>query len=139
MVHYNECIAYIKEEKIQDNVELVFNVTNVVEYLTSSDIFVYESNKDTFGIALVEAMSVGLPCVVNNLDVFVEISETGRFATLYRSKDIDDCVEKIQEVIDDYDRFIVKAQQNSQLVKEKYSMKRYIEELYKAYALVSQP
>ena len=52
------------ERGMERQVRFTGRVRRVEEYLQASDIFVFPSVRDTFAIALVEAMSCGLPVIV---------------------------------------------------------------------------
>jgi glycosyltransferase involved in cell wall biosynthesis len=63
----HNCEAELKEfvqaHGLQDNVRFTGDVHNVHEYLQASDIFVFPTEKEAFGISLVEAMACGLSVV----------------------------------------------------------------------------
>ncbi|MBA3901617.1 MAG: glycosyltransferase [Bacteroidetes bacterium] len=50
-------------------------------------LFVYASLHDTFGMAVVEALLSRKPVVVNDLEVFKEITLNGKLADLYPTND----------------------------------------------------
>jgi len=54
----------VTERGMESSVRFAGRVRRVEDYLRASDIFVFPSVKDTFAIALIEAMSCGLPAVV---------------------------------------------------------------------------
>lgn len=57
------------------NVVLVGNQIDISPYLSQADIFIMPSLFEGFGISLVEAMAVGLPCIVSDIPPFQEIGE----------------------------------------------------------------
>jgi len=135
---YKKCLSYGGKNGLEKKVEFVHNVIDVIPYLFQSDIFIYESTRDTFGIAIVEAMMCGLPCIVNDLDVFQEISNEGNLAVLFKTGDIDDCVEKTLSVLNNYQYHKEQAMKNISKVKEKYSMERYAQNLNEIYQEVAR-
>lgn len=58
-----ELREYVAEHQLTECVRFTGNVENVVDYLQASDAFVFPSEAEAFGIALVEAMACALPVV----------------------------------------------------------------------------
>ncbi len=50
---------------------------NVIKLLSRSDIFIFASSSETFGISLVEAMALGMPIVCSNKSSLPEILQNG--------------------------------------------------------------
>ena len=61
----NDLRDFVREHALDGTVLFAGRVENVHEYLQSSDIFVFPSEHEPFGIALLEAMSCGLPVIVS--------------------------------------------------------------------------
>jgi glycosyltransferase involved in cell wall biosynthesis len=63
----SNCEAELKEfvriRGLQPSVRFTGDVHNVHEYLQASDIFVFPTEKEAFGISLIEAMACGLPVI----------------------------------------------------------------------------
>ncbi|MGX7092021.1 glycosyltransferase family 4 protein [Hutsoniella sourekii] len=57
----------IKELNLEEQVFLLGYRENIAEYLSVSDIFAFPSLQEGLPVALMEAMAVGLPCIVSNI------------------------------------------------------------------------
>lgn len=63
----------IREYKLERNVELTGYVTNVNDYLKKSAYFVFASDFEGFGLAMIEAMAAGLPVIATKTDAAAEL------------------------------------------------------------------
>ena len=55
--------AYVDDHALQSRVRFVGSVENVHEYLQASDVFVFPSEQESFGVSVAEAMACALPVV----------------------------------------------------------------------------
>ncbi len=90
--------AINSSEHKKDIIELGF-VDNVVGILKSAQVFVFPSLYEGFGIPILEAMAVGVPVVVSDIEVFREV---GGDAIIY-STNTQDMADKILRLISDVD------------------------------------
>ena len=131
---YDDCVQYCRENGLLDScVFFLGGRSDVPAILQHVDAFVYSSDYDSFGIAVVEAMASGVPVLVNDWIVMKEITDDGVLATLYRSRDIDDCVAKLNDLADHINERKVYAQRVSGTVKQRYSIENHICNLSKVY------
>jgi glycosyltransferase involved in cell wall biosynthesis len=66
------------------------------EILSSMDIFIFPSHSEAFGLALVEAMSMGKPSVCTNSDGILDIVVDGKTGYLFEKKNKKDLVKQIE-------------------------------------------
>jgi glycosyltransferase involved in cell wall biosynthesis len=69
------------------------------EVLSALDIFVFPSHAEAFGLALVEAMSMGKPSVCSNSDGVLDIAVNNVTSLLFEKKDQMDLAKKIELLI----------------------------------------
>ncbi|MGI8654403.1 MAG: glycosyltransferase [Pyrinomonadaceae bacterium] len=98
---FDDCVNYCREQGIDDRVHFLGKRSDVADVLASLDIFCFSSLEDTFGIAVVEAMMMGLPVVVSDIPPLIEVSGAGIYARTFRVQDADDLAQKLLQLIKD--------------------------------------
>ena len=74
-------------------------VESVIEYLQASDVYISSSKSEGLPAGVLEAMSVGLPVVLSDIEQHKEILDCEpRAGVVYRENDEQDCLAKIQEM-----------------------------------------
>ena len=131
---YEECERIVKENNMC-NVHFMGSRSDVPAILKTMDGFVYSTDHDTFGIAVVEAMATGLPVVVNDWPVMKEVC--GDMAAYYKSKDVEDCANAIERLLSELPQRKEIAKKNAEFVRKKYSIETYIERLSQIYNIES--
>ncbi len=130
---YDDCVNYCRENDLLNHVSFLGMRTDVPQILAQSDAFVYATDYDTFGIAVAEAMATGIPVFVNDWEVMSEITVQGKYATLYKSKDERDLVEKFMLFLRHKNYYISKAQLAQQFAWESYSIESHISNMMQQY------
>lgn len=130
---FDDCVRYCEKNGLKDSVSFLGYRKDIPSILSEMDVFAYYSDHDTFGIAVVEAMVSGVPVVVNDWDVMREISDGGRFATLYKSNDEADFADKICSVLDDLDEAKMRSLKLKDEVKQRYSIEQHMTQLRALY------
>lgn len=111
------------ESGIADQVVFLGNVEDVPSLLRTLDIFVLPSRSEGFGISLVEAMAMGVPCVASDLEGPAEVLQQGKYGMLFPVGDAQALCCKLEEMICNYDRCQEVAQQALAYAREQYHIK----------------
>lgn len=130
---YNTCVEFVINNNLSDYVHFLGSRQDVPELLQQLDAFVYSTEHDTFGIAVVEAMACGLPVFVNNWDVMAEITENGKLATLYKTKDEKDLFNHFLLFLQDKQRYTETAMATKVVIRKKFSIEKHIFQLVSMY------
>lgn len=131
---YDNCVSYCRENGLLDvYVFFVGGRGDVPAILQHVDAFVYSTNRDTFGIAVIEAIASGLPTVVNDWSVMKEVTDDGELASLYRTLDVDDCANKIEEMAVNIGKRKERARCNAEVVRLRFSIENHIRNLCDLY------
>lgn len=133
---YDDCVRYISLHGLSDRVHFLGSRNDVPDLLKLLDAFIYATDHDTFGIAVVEAMACGIPVFVNDWEVMCEITENGDLATLYKTNDEKDLFRQFSLFLHNKEAYIAKAQKAANVVNSKYSIEKHIHALKKLYRQV---
>ena len=131
--YLDACVNYITANHLSGSVSFLGSRDDVDKLLATWDLFLYSSNRDSFGIAVIEAMFKGIPIMVNDLDVFEEITQKGKYATLYKTKDAEDLARKIKAYIQNPAHCHLKAKAAANYAVENFSIEKHVTELHKIY------
>ncbi|HEY5588016.1 MAG TPA: glycosyltransferase family 4 protein [Candidatus Paceibacterota bacterium] len=130
---YDNCINYCEQNGLSNKVSFLGSRNDVPELLREMDAFIYSTDHDTFGIAVVEAMAVGIPVFVNDWGVMREITEDGKYATLYKTRDEESLLQQFMLFLQNKPAYQAKATEAAKFVREQYSIEKHIEKLKAVY------
>lgn len=106
--------------------------------LNISDICVFPSVYEPFGIVALEAMALSKPVVASNLGGFREIIESGKDGLLFTPKDIYDLSQKVLSLLKDED-FVKRLGINAkEKIEKNYTWEKIAEKTLKVYDRVYQ-
>ncbi len=88
-----------REYKIEDKVIFTGFRKDTPEVLASMDIFAFPSHSEAFGIALAEALSMGIPSVCSDSDGVLDIAVDGVTSYLFQKQNGKDLADKIEMLI----------------------------------------
>ncbi len=92
---YEQLDEYISKNKIE--VRLMGVKDDIISVLPDYDLFVMASLYEGFGIAMIEAMAVGLPVLVSDIPVFREVAGDAAFYfSLQNEKDFAERIKELQ-------------------------------------------
>ena len=131
--YYYECVNYCEKNGLNECIHFLGACENVPTLLADMDAFIYSSKSETFGIAPVEAMAVGLPTFVNDLEVFYEVTRQGQLAVLYKTGELLDLCSKFDDFLLNRQEYYNKALSNSLKIRDLYSITNHINGLFSLY------
>lgn len=95
----NKIIELSKSLEINKKVLFTGFRNDTPNVISAMDIFAFPSHSEAFGIALVEAMSMGKPSVVSNSDGILDIALDGETSYLFQKQNARDLSEKLELLI----------------------------------------
>lgn len=91
---------YTKQNALQSAVRFTGSVDNVHDYLRASDVFVFPTEREAFGISVIEAMACGLPVVTTHVDGVKDVVRPGVDALVVAPGDEDALAAAIATALD---------------------------------------
>ncbi|MDX6614446.1 MAG: hypothetical protein QOD75_3632 [Blastocatellia bacterium] len=91
---FDDCVNLCREQGIVARVHFLGQRADIPDVLNSLDVFVLSSLREGAPISVVEAMMVGVPCVLSDIPALREISNEGEYAALFQTGDAADLGEK---------------------------------------------
>jgi glycosyltransferase involved in cell wall biosynthesis len=130
---YRECVDYCREQGIAGRVHFLGKRADVADVLRALDLFVFSSRKDSFGVAVVEAMLAGVPVVVSDIGALLEVTQRGEYAAVFRTGDVDELARKIVELIEDRARRVELGERARGWAVAEFGIETHIANLLKLY------
>ena len=118
----------VKKENISRIKFLGFQ-KNIAELYTQSDIYFQPSLRESHGIAVVDAMIMGIPCVVSSAGGLPESVINEETGYVIDPSDIDAMVEKILKLLENEDLRKSLGEVGKEIYKTKFSHERWIKEM----------
>ena len=119
--------------EVTDSVTFLGNVKDVPGFLASLDVFVLPSRYEGFGISLLEAMAMGVPCIASRLDGPAEILCDGIYGELFPCGDDEALARKLEKVLSDLEKYRREAADNMAHIRDTYDIRHMCDQLTMVY------
>lgn len=130
----HELGEYVKLNSLQQSVTLTGKVDNVQEYLQASDIFVFPSDYEGFGLSILEALACGLAVVTTRVGVAPEVIRNHENGILIDPRDQRQLKAEFEWLLDNEDARRMIMANAREGIAAKYSMDAVAEEYIKAFS-----
>ncbi|WP_158210682.1 N-acetyl-alpha-D-glucosaminyl L-malate synthase BshA [Myroides phaeus] len=117
---------------IYDKIIFFGNSNEIESILSYSDLFLLPSETESFGLAALEAMAMGVPVISSNTGGLPEVNEDGVSGYLSDVRDVDNMVKNALKILKDKDT-LCSFKKNAREVAKKFSIDKVLplyEELY---------
>lgn len=82
---------------------------------------------------MVEAIAAGLPTFVNDWPVMTEITDNGKLAHIYKTKDPEDLLRIFNDFLQNRETYAQEALKNADVVRDKFSIEKHMTALSGVY------
>lgn len=98
-----EIRAFVSEHGLAKHVAFTGSIENVRDYLQAADVFVFPSQRESFGISAVEAMASGLPVVASDIPGLSDVVVPGETAQVVPAQDEAALYDAVMRILSDRD------------------------------------
>lgn len=130
---YKKLLNYVDKMDLSDNVDFIGTINNVPELLNHIDICVVPSKYEGFGLVLIEAMAMGVPCVVSDVGGLKEIVNNEKIGMIFPSGDYEALARCIKTVVDNYAKYKEQSWERKEEILLKYSIQKLCDNLQNIY------
>jgi glycosyltransferase involved in cell wall biosynthesis len=112
---------FVRLHAMEQTVCFVGNVGHVHEYLQASDLFVFPTECEAFGISLIEAMACGLPVISTSIGGVIDIIHDRQNGLVVKPNGFHDLYHALDTLLSDPKFAIGLGQEARRTVEERYS------------------
>ncbi len=111
--YYNEIQNFLKENNMIENVRFLGARSDIGKLLYASDLYVMPSERESFSLALIEALSTGIPVIYSNISQF-NFLDKYNYKHTYKIKldNIDNYKNIIEHIIQEKVPFVTRNLEN---------------------------
>ncbi len=128
----------IKEAGLENAIFLLGSRDDVPQLLALSDLFVFPSLNEGFGLAVLEAMAAGKPVVAFSLPPFKEFVEDGKSGILVKPGEGGALIKAVIEALRDTDKLKKMGKRGREIVEQDFSSNISIEAIEGIYLSVAK-
>lgn len=131
--YQEELLEIIKKNKIEDRVKFTGFRYDIGNLIRSLDILVFPSvAPESFGLSVLEAMSLGKPVIASKVGGVSEIIEDGINGMLIEPNHPEQITDRIIQLLSDKEMYHRMGWEAKEAVTRKFSLKRYVVEMERA-------
>jgi glycosyltransferase involved in cell wall biosynthesis len=118
----------IQELNLNDRVEMVGFQTNVADWMTAADVFVHASDREPFGIVVIEALALGTPVVATDTAGPTEVIKDGETGFLTPFGNAQVLADRIEHYLS-HPETACRIGKAGAVRSQKFTVDRYVKEL----------
>jgi N-acetyl-alpha-D-glucosaminyl L-malate synthase BshA len=135
---HGTCVELTHKLGIQERVHFLDFVHDVSRVLSISDLFLLTSEMESFGLAVLEAMSCGLPVVATRVGGLPEVVSNGESGYLEEPGELAVMADRVLKILSDRSLAERMGREGCRLAREKFSMEDVVNRYEEYYLSVLQ-
>ncbi|WP_117169373.1 N-acetyl-alpha-D-glucosaminyl L-malate synthase BshA [Paraliobacillus sediminis] len=130
---YAEMFHLVESLQLQEYVIFLGKQNNIASILSLADLKLLLSEKESFGLVLIEAMACGVPCIGTNIGGIPEVIEDGKNGYIVELGDKEAIVSKALHLLTNKDVWNAFSQAATAHVKQEFSADKIVNEYEQIY------
>lgn len=131
---YERCASYVKAAHIDSHVHVLGPREDAVGLTAQFDWFVFATIGDTYALALVEALMLGVPCVVARTPAMMEISGGEQNVTFFEPSNVDSLTQQLHHVLNKRAESIEKSVRAKEWAYTHHTIENHVSRLFDLYS-----
>jgi glycosyltransferase involved in cell wall biosynthesis len=132
--HRNELLEIINKNVLEKYIRFTGFRTDIGDVMRSLDILVFPSvAPESFGLSIMEAMSLGKPVIASKVGGVSEIIEDGITGMLIEPNQPDQIADRIIHLLSNQEIYSSIAQKAKEVVTERFSLQKYVAAMEEAF------
>jgi glycosyltransferase involved in cell wall biosynthesis len=131
---YDDCVRFCAGRGISERVHFLGARSDIADVLHSLDIFVFSSLQEGAPVAVIEALTAGLPCVVSDIGPLREVTGDGACGLIFRRGDTEDLAAQLIPLARSSDARAALSARAQTWATAQFSIETHISNLRKLYA-----
>lgn len=137
--YYKDKLAKLaKELKLTGHVRLTGFVNDVYDELAEMDVYIQPSYSESFGLAILQAMSMGLPIVATNVGGIPEVVTADKTGFLVLPKDSEAIAEAVLELLRNQPEAVSMGEMGEEDANVMFSLEDMVKETEKLYVKIAE-
>ncbi len=132
---YDTCIRYCRSLHVSDRIHFIGQRSDIPEILASLDLMVLSSTSETFGLAAVEGMAMGVPIILSAIPAFLEVTSQGQHAFVFPPGDHRELERIMLEVLTNHGLRYSRVPGARRWVFEHFGLPRHLQGLREIYLM----
>lgn len=130
---FADCLNFCLKHRIADRVHFLGGRGDIPDVLAALDVFVLSSFKEGLPVSVSEAMVVGLPLVLSDIEPLLEVSDGGRCAEIFKTGSAAQLADRLTKLFGDEDHRRERAVDAHAYGMENYSIEAHLKGLRAIY------